>query len=176
MILLGVSAGFGNSELGNLPLTALGLDAGWVNFPRPKTGAHRRCALWPETAQALRAYLTVRPEPKEGGGSKGLVFVTKYGLSWAKSVEGGPVSAETGKLLRTLGITRPGVGLSALRHTFRTAADEAKDQPAADFIMGHESSHMSTHYRERISDARPRAVADHVRVWLFGADGEGVAS
>jgi hypothetical protein len=46
-------------------------------------------------------------------------------------------------------------------------ADEAKDQPAADFIMGHEVPHMSTVYRETISDARLRAVADHVRAWLF---------
>jgi hypothetical protein len=29
-----------------------------------------------------------------------------------------------------------------------------KDQPATDFIMGHESPHMSSQYRERISDER----------------------
>jgi hypothetical protein len=37
--------------------------------------------------------------------------------------------------------------------------------------MGHEIPHMSTVYRERISDERLRAVADHVRRWLFGAPG-----
>jgi hypothetical protein len=47
-------------------------------------------------------------------------------------------------------------------------ADEARDQPAADFSMGHESPHMSTVYREKISDERLRAVADHVHRWLFG--------
>ena len=47
-------------------------------------------------------------------------------------------------------------------------ADEAKDQPAVDFVMGHEVPHMSVVYRERISDDRLRAVADHVRAWLFG--------
>jgi hypothetical protein len=52
---------------------------------------------------------------------------------------------------------------------FRTVADAAKDQPAADHIMGHESPHMSTVYREQISDDRLRAVTDHVRTWLFGA-------
>jgi hypothetical protein len=33
--------------------------------------------------------------------------------------------------------------------------------------MGHEVPHMSAVYRETISDARLRAVADHVRGWLF---------
>ena len=54
-----------------------------------------------------------------------------------------------------------------MRHTFRTVADEAKDQPAADFIMGHETPHMSSVYRETISDARLKAVSDYVRVWVF---------
>jgi hypothetical protein len=45
----------------------------------------------------------------------------------------------------------------------------AKDQPAVDHIMGHESPHMSTVYRERISDERLKAVTDHVRGWLFPA-------
>jgi hypothetical protein len=49
-------------------------------------------------------------------------------------------------------------------------ADESKDQPSVDFIMGHESSHMSSVYREKISDERLQAVADHVRGWLFPAD------
>ena len=50
----------------------------------------------------------------------------------------------------------------------RTVADGAKDQPAADHVMGHEVAHMSSVYREDISDARLAAVADHVRAWLFG--------
>jgi integrase len=61
------------------------------------------------------------------------------------------------------------LGFYTLRHTFRTIADEAKDQPAADFIMGHEVAHMSSVYRETISDERLKAVTDHVRAWLFPA-------
>jgi hypothetical protein len=33
--------------------------------------------------------------------------------------------------------------------------------------MGHARDDMASVYRERISDARLRAVADHVRKWLF---------
>jgi len=78
------------------------------------------------------------------------------------------VAVQFGKLLRTLKINgRKGIGFYTLRHTFRTVADGAKDQPAADFIMGHEVAHMSSVYREGIDDARLKAVADHVRAWLF---------
>src|SRR5262249_60217349 len=85
-----------------------------------------------------------------------------------KGGEESPVKNETAKLLRRLGINgRTGLGFYTLRHTFRTVADEVKDQPATDFIMGHEIPHMSSVYRETISDARLKAVADHVRDWLF---------
>lgn len=62
---------------------------------------------------------------------------------------------------------RQGLGFYALRHTFRTVADESKDQPAVDFAMGHEVPHMSAVYRETIRDVRLRAVTDYVRKWLF---------
>jgi integrase len=165
MILLGINSGFGNADCGNLPLTALDLDGGWVDYPRPKTGINRCCPLWPETVQALRAVLAERKEPKDAADGA-LIFVTKYGDSWAKDIADSPVSKETRKLLNSLGINGHR-NFYCLRHTFRTIADEAKDQPAVDFIMGHESPHMSSIYRERISDERLRAVTDYVRAWLF---------
>jgi integrase len=176
MVLLAVNCGFGNSDCANLPLTALDLDGGWIDYPRPKTGIPRRCPLWPETVEALRDALAKRKEPKEPADA-GLVFVTKFGAGWAREDTSNPVSQEVGRLLRRLGIdTRKGLGFYTLRHVFRTVADEAKDQPAADFIMGHESPHMSTVYRERISDERLRAVTDHVRTWLFGPAKEAAAA
>jgi integrase len=78
------------------------------------------------------------------------------------------LAKEFGKVLRGLHMNvRKGLGFYTLRHTFRTVADESKDQPAVDFIMGHEVPHMSAVYRETISDARLNAVTDHVRAWLF---------
>jgi integrase len=165
MILLGINCGFGNSDCGNLPQTAVDLDNALIDFPRPKTGIPRRCCLWPETVDALRAALACRPEPKQAEHA-GLVFITKYGLSWSKDDSAGPVTQEMRKLLNKLGINGHR-NFYTLRHTFRTVADEAKDQPAADFIMGHESTHMSSVYRETISYERLRAVADQVRAWLF---------
>jgi integrase len=165
MILLGINCGFGNADCGTLPLFAVDLKAGMIAYPRPKTGIPRRCALWPETIAALCDALANRPEPKHEEHA-GLVFITKYGLSWSKDDSVGPLTWEMRKLLNRLGIDGHR-NFYTLRHTFRTVADESKDQPAVDFIMGHEVAHMSSVYRETISDERLRAVAEHVRRWLF---------
>jgi integrase len=166
-ILLGINCGMGNADCGRLPLSAVDLEAGMIDFPRPKTGIPRRCALWPETVEALREASARRPAPKDPADA-GLVFLTARGLPWAKDTNDCPIAKETAKLLKRLGVNGwKGLGFYTLRHTFRTVADGAKDQPAADFIMGHEVAHMSSVYRETIDDDRLRAVAGHVRAWLF---------
>jgi integrase len=171
MILLGINCGFGNADCGNLPLKAVNLETGWIDYPRPKTGIARRCPLWAETVRAIKEALAARPEPKDAAHA-GLVFITAKGNAWAKTTADNPLKKEMAKLLKALGINgRHRLGFYTLRHTFRTIADEARDQPACDFIMGHEIPHMSSIYRETISDARLKAVADHVRAWLFGAAG-----
>jgi integrase len=179
MILLGVNAGFGNADCGTLPIAALDLEGGWVTYPRPKTGIQRRAKLWPETVQALRAVLTKRKAPKDSVDA-GLVFITKYGASWAKggtltvddkgkptSVVDNPVTKEMKKLLLELKLHRPGAGFYTLRHVLETIGGEAKDQSAVDHIMGHARDDMASVYRERISDERLAAVAQHVHDWLF---------
>lgn len=167
MIMLGINAAFGNSDCGNLPTSALDLERGWADFPRPKTGISRRCPLWPETVQAIKESLACRPEPKKSE-YDGLVFLTRAGDSWHTDTTDGPLSRETGKLLKKLGVNgRNRLGFYSLRHSHRTIADEAKDQPACDYIMGHSRDDMASVYRERISDERLKAVTDHVRRWLF---------
>jgi len=190
MILLGVNCGFGNGDCGGLTQAAVDLDGGWVTYPRPKTGVQRRCWLWPETVEALKAAIAERPAPKSKAAA-GLVFLTKYGAPWAKvqalpaalatEVDGAPVKAGGGadnpvskeftKVLKDQGLHRPGLGFYALRHTFETIAGESRDQVAVNAIMGHApiANDMSAVYREGISDARLRAVAEHVRGWLWPA-------
>lgn len=165
MILLGINCGFGNSDCGNLPISAINFDSGFVDYPRPKTGVKRRCHLWPETILALQKVIEQRKEPASESDS-GILFVTKRGQRWAKDVADSPITKELKKITNKLGITGT---FYNLRHTFRTIADEAKDQPAADYIMGHESTHMSSHYRERISDERLKAVSEYVRRWLYAS-------
>jgi len=81
MILLGINCGFGPTDLARLPFSALDLDAGWVDYPRPKTGVHRRCPLWTETISAIPGAIAVRPELRDGANAV-LVFVTKDGQPW----------------------------------------------------------------------------------------------
>ena len=169
MILLGVNCGFGNCDCGNLPQSALDFDKGWVHYPRPKTGIDRRCPLWLETVETLNAAIADRPAAKYKADA-GLVFLTRCGQCWSKATSTNPISAEFGKLCKTLGLHRRGRGFYALRHTFQTIGDEALDAVAIRMIMGHSppSGDMSSVYRERISDKRLLAVVDHVRQWLFG--------
>jgi integrase len=167
MLYLGINCGFGNSDCGNLPTSALDLDGGWLDYPRPKTGVNRRCPLWPETVQALRKALADRPDPKSEEDA-GLFFITKYGGPWAKDTPDSPITKEMRKLLDRLGIEGH-KNFYTLRHVFRTVADEAKDQPAVDFLMGHAANDMASVYRERISDERLCAVSDYVRAWLLSA-------
>ena len=168
MILLGINCGYGNHDCATLPQSAI--SDGWVVFARPKTGIERRCPLWPETVEAIQAAIAARPAPAIPADG-GLVFLTPRGLRWVR-INGdkdadsvGPVMV---KLLSGLGIRKPGLGFCGLRHSHRTAADGAKDQPAANFIMGHADGTMAAIYRERIDDDRLVTVTDHVHAWLFG--------
>jgi integrase len=169
MIYLGVNCGFGNTDCMLLPTRVVDLDAGWLDFPRPKTGIERRAPLWPETVKAIRDALTNRPQPKDKA-ARGRVFVTKYGNAWEpKSSTDSPISNEMGKLLRKLGLHRPGLGFYALRHTFQTVGQKTLDKDAVRYIMGHvdDARDMGAVYNEeRPSDERLREVTDHVRDWL----------
>ena len=170
MILLGLNCAFGNADCGTLPKKALDLRRGWIDYPRPKTGVARRCPLWRETIQALREAMASRTKPRDKADA-GLVFITKRGMPWGKETADNPVTKETAKLLKRLGVHRKGVNFYALRHTFQTIGDEARDPIATRHIMGYaeNSNDISAVCREAISDARLQAVADHVHGWLFPA-------
>jgi integrase len=175
MILLGVNAGFGNHDCASLPLSAVNLDSGWVEFPRPKTGIGRRCPLWPETVLALRAAIASRPKPA-GFSDVGLVFLTYRGKAWVRTGEKSRsdyLSIRFNAMTKSLGLHRSGLGFYTLRHVFRTVADAARDIPAVRSIMGHVDASIDAAYRERIDDARLVAVVEHVRGWLFAGKAEG---
>jgi integrase len=169
IILLGVNCGFGNADCGTVPLSVLNLDAGRVDYPRPKTGVERRCWLWPETVDAIRVALAQRPAPKSEAFAT-LAFLSQRGtplVSVRDKDRTDGIAVQFGLLLERVGLKRPGLSFYALRHTHRTIADETHDQAACDRIMGHSDDGMAAHYRERIGDERLRAVADHVRAWFI---------
>ncbi len=168
MILLALNGGLGNSDLANLPLAALDLKHGWLNYARPKTGIERRIPLWPETIESLDEWLAVRPR-QNSSAAGGLVFVTHRGCSWSKTVADNPICKETAKLLQRIGLCRKGLNFYSLRRTFRTVAGEARDEAAADAIIGHapRGDDMAAIYRQRVDDDRLFAVVEYVRNWLF---------
>jgi integrase len=169
MVLLGLNCGFGNHDVGSLPLSALDLDKGWVSFPRPKTGIDRRCPLWPETVEALKTVIAQRPTPSTEG-DKATVFLNRTRCSFVRETDKGRtdgIGPWFSERLEELGLYREGLGFYSLPHIFRTVADGAKDTVAIDLIMGHTDSSMASHYREAIDDSRLLAVSDYVRGWLF---------
>lgn len=174
MILLGANCGFGNTDCAELTYTGVDLDGGWINFPRPKTGIARRCPLWPETVAAIRAAEAARPKPANFCDC-GRVFLTVRGNAFVTHTDDGYrkdlIGIQFGKLLDALKVrekgTRKGVGFYSLRHVFETVAGGSKDQVAVDLVMGHVDPSMAAVYREGVEDSRLRAVADHVRKWLW---------
>lgn len=111
----------------------------------------------------------VRPKPAELSDC-GRVFLTYRGTAWVrqgKESRSDYVSQNFNKLLKKLGLVKPGCGFYARRHVFRTVADGARDNPAVRLIMGHDDASIDAAYRERIEDERLRAVANHVRRWLW---------
>ena len=194
MILLGLNCGFGNADVARLPIKALDLKSGWVNYPRPKTGIPRRCPLWRETVAAIQNSLVKRPKPLDKA-HDGLVFLTKFKRPWQcsewkdetestedeeknesgekeksqpKLKQDDAVAKEFTKVLKALELHRAGLGFYCLRHTLETIGGDSGDQVAVDFIMGHSRDDMAGACRECIDDARLVAVTEHVRKWLFG--------
>ena len=164
-----------NSQLPHVQAPAAGAVSMSGFEIRPKTGVPRRCPLWPETLNAIKAAINRRPKHLEDETLKSLVFVGQRGAGFAQAKQTHwLVSGETVGLLKRLKLHRPGLGFYTLRHTFQTVAEEAIDLAAVQSIMGHvpSSNDMSAVYRERISDERLKAVVDHVHQWLFGDDSE----
>lgn len=190
MVLLGVNCGFGNSDVASLPQTAIDLEAGWIDFPRPKTEVPRRVPLWQETIDTLREAIATRPAAKDSADDK-LCFLTARGNRWVRVQlkrpgpnDGGSardkavpkfttldaLSQRFAKILKILRVNgRKGLGFYTLRHCFETQAGESRDQVAVNAIMGHVDNSMAGVYRERISDERLRAVVETVRKWLWPA-------
>jgi len=171
MLLLGVQAGIGNTDLALAPIDAADLGAGWLTLPRAKTAIPRRVPLWPETVAAIRDVLAHRPTPKPD--AEHLLFVTAKHNSYEGKRRGNPIWQEFRKAAAAAGVT--GRTFYDARRTFATVADGAKDPVAVSAIMGHapKSGDMAAVYRQSIDDSRLRAVVDHVHGWLFGQDDDG---
>lgn len=188
MILLGINCGLGNSDISGLDRGHLHLDTGFLEQPRPKNYLPRRAALWPETIAAVRDVLAFAESEiinhknagkphyhPENPADAEAVFITHQQLRYVvqdKTTNRDSVAQAFGKLLRAAKIKQEGVNFYALRHTFRTVAAGTKDFEAVDRVMGHSPAdtggkHYTEWRKDEEEDRRLRAVADHVRAWMF---------
>ncbi|MCC7336165.1 MAG: integrase [Pirellulaceae bacterium] len=161
MILLGLQGGLANTELAELPRSAI--KGAWLDWPRAKTATRRRIPLWPETQKAIKAAIAHGPEDGE------LVFYRNKRQSFCDDQRNGQ---HVGRLFVVTSEKAKVVGHSFydLRRTFQTVAEnmEPIDPAAIRAIMGHVDGQrdMSSRYRQNIADKRLQAVTEHVRKWL----------
>lgn len=171
MVLLAMNCGYGNTDLSELPVSVIDLDAGWIDYERSKTATERRCKLWPETSEAVKAVQAKRRQPQSDEDSD-ILFLTKYGNRYVRQSSNGTflnaISGQFGKTLRSQGLKRLGLNFYSLRRTFATVGAETGLQVAVNFIMGHVDGSIPGVYRQRVSDDQIEAVTDHVHGWLFG--------
>ncbi len=168
IILLGVNAGMGSTDISNFLLEDLpDLDAKevWVDTNRGKTGAPRRFILWPETKEAIKKWIAHRPSPCSDIADR--LFWTSHGVAWVRD--------SMDSISKAFLMTRRAVGVNQgtfydLRRAFQTVGAETLEYRAVSFVMGHTVSErdMSGRYTVAIPDDRIRTVCNHVRTWLFG--------
>lgn len=155
-IWLGINCGLGNTDVCNLRWSHI--SGHWLDFPRPKTAVDRRSYLWPETIRALDKWKVASPTSE---------FVC-CGLKGQKIGNGEsnntPIAHKFTSIAETAKVE--GRGFYALRHTYRTIADGANDEPAVYLTMGHADTRIGANYRHMIADSRLIAVAEFVRSWL----------
>jgi len=172
-VLLGLNAAFGAMDLSELRARHLA-EKGWVALPRRKTGAERKCPLWPETAKAIHKAIKLRPAPLDPADAD-RVFLSGAGMpcrrfrarTTDRAGSGGDyIARRWARLCERVGANA--TGFYVLRHVFRTVADRTRDRPAIDLIMGHTDDSMAAFYREQLDDDRLLAVVQHVHKWLFG--------
>ncbi len=180
MVLLGINAGLGQSDIARLRKSHIDFKAGWLDYAQWKTGIDRRVKLWPETIKALKDAIANRPKSKNKQHDD-LVFLTHHGNPWVRyspayeddegntkgNVPLDAIGRTFTKLLKDMELHRPGLGLYCLRHTLETVGGETRDQIALNAVMAHVDATMGAEYREEISDERLKAVTDHVRKWLY---------
>jgi len=172
MQFLGVNCGFTGVDVSEMTFRSLDLDNALHTLTRPKTMERRRAVLWPETVEAIRDYLAVRPTPKHGLETR--VFLNSIGSMWTRPDQDNQarrnmISRQYSEYLRHMECWQRGVSFGALRHVFATIARETGMFDAVEYALGHVPTGVTAeYYVERVSDDALRRVAEHVRAWLFG--------
>ncbi len=122
IVLLGLNGAMGATDISNIRLDQLPELKGevWLDLPRGKTGADRRFVLWPETIDAIKSYLKVRPAAFPEARDR--LFVTTGRVAWVRGANG-----EHDAITKAFTMTRKAAGVPHgtfydLRRAFQTTA------------------------------------------------------
>lgn len=173
MILAAINAGFGNTDLAELPMSDAkrAIEKEWISYARGKTGADRLAWLWPETREAWKAYLAVRPSPAREKFAN-VFFLTSSGLPYVDD-DKDQIALRYDALMARLRQNRDAEGnrthrgrnFYSLRRTYRSIAAEIGKELLIDLTMGHadEGDDMSKLYT--VAEMKPelKKIAEHVR-------------
>lgn len=161
--LMALNCAYLGSDITAIPESAVDLETGVVEFPRPKTGIQRKCVLMPETSHALRKYLQFRGPAAEGVPN---LFVRADGKPFSiRRQRDADQPSHHGNAVGKAWSDVTGLPIKGLRTTFATLADGHSDQRAVDLIMGHaEKSVRAKHYVKSFEPERLAAVVSYV--WL----------
>jgi integrase len=164
---LAVNGGYGSADLAELPRDVVDLDNAVIDYRRGKTKQERIVPLMPETIAALKPVLAQRPDDP-------LVFRTREGNPWRREIPKGDktlcvdnFAQAYGKVLRGLGMKRPGHSFYELKDVHSELADETGDVHAAMRLVGHALPASRDPY-VRVSLERLKAVVAHIRFRLTG--------
>ena len=173
MLLLAFNCGLGNTDLGELPIRAVDLEKGILDFPRSKTATERIVPLWRDTSEAIEEVLKHRADPRDEADARLLFIRPRKRDNYVGDRNGVRVHSEIRRILEKAEVK--GRTAYDCRRTFQTVAEGARDLPAVQAIMGHAAGQgdMSAVYRQGVDMERKRAVTDHVRDWLFPPEKSG---
>lgn len=167
MILLGISCAMNNGDVAELRKSVIDYGNACMNYRRVKTKVPRPLLpLWPETIEALKAAVAMRPKAADAEWDD-YVFLTEKGKPYAHSPNG-YLSKKFGKFLKGINVHRAQCGFNTLRHTFKTiATNNRNNQVAVDAIMGHRPPGVGGNYLEFVDEEWIGDVSRSVHDWLF---------
>lgn len=164
IILLAINGAMGSKDIANIAFQDCPKLEKWtlVSGFRGKTFAKRAFVMWPETVDAIKAWLQVRNDPLETG----LLFHTKLGQQWVRDTTDS-VSSAFNQTCKDAKVS--GHAFYDLRRTFQTIGQQTLDFPAVSHCMGHviDENDMQGRYTVDIDSKRIEAVCKHVWQWLY---------
>jgi integrase len=161
MIWLGLNCGLGCTDCAELLWKHVDLKQRRIDFPRTKTGIHRRLPLWNETIEALKKLTRINNRVFNTADGKKVVSIVQRidGNGDEKIVKCDNVSRDFASLLKKAKIVKgKGTGFYTLRRTAATLTAASGDPFAVQRLLGHADLKMATTYVQDVSEQTDRAI------------------